>query len=176
MCTLSTIHSSKGLEYDRVVLADVVIGVLPIDPNQVKNAQELDRLEEEERRLFYVGITRAKNSLTIMAVDKCASPFVRLLQAMLNPRPRPSAFPEPVVAAPTEEEISLIRYQPGGQVWHKTFGNGIIVQRDGEYAVVSFASGERKLSLPFAVKNGLLHKVSPRDPDTIDKIQADILA
>lgn len=176
MCTLSTIHSSKGLEYDRVVLADVVIGVLPIDPNQVKNAQELDRLEEEERRLFYVGITRAKNSLTIMAVDKCASPFVRLLQAMLNPRPRPAAFPEPVVAAPTEEEISLIRYQPGGQVWHKTFGNGIIVQRDGEYAVVSFASGERKLSLPFAVKNGLLHKVSPRDPDTIDKIQADILA
>ena len=50
------------------------------------------------------------------------------------------------------------------------------MQRDGEYAVVSFASGERKLSLPFAVKNGLLHKVSPRDPDTIDKIQADILA
>ena len=176
MCTLSTIHSSKGLEYDRVVLADVVIGVLPIDPNQVKNAQELDRLEEEERRLFYVGITRAQKQPDHHAVDKCASPFVRLLQAMLNPRPRPSAFPEPVVAAPTEEEISLIRYQPGGQVWHKTFGTASSCSGTGNMRVVSFASGERKLSLSFAVKNGLLHKVSPRDPDTIDKIQADILA
>ena len=52
---LSTVHSSKGLEYDRVFLLDVIAGVFP------KEGEDVDR--DEERRLFYVAMTRARNEL-----------------------------------------------------------------------------------------------------------------
>ncbi|TGL18777.1 ATP-dependent helicase [Leptospira yanagawae] len=55
--TLSTIHSAKGLEWKFVVNMQIVEGVLP--NHRIKTVEEL----EEERRLFYVAITRAKNSL-----------------------------------------------------------------------------------------------------------------
>lgn len=59
--TLSTIHSSKGLEFDQVVLVDVFNGVLPT----ISNTKE-EKDEEEEVRLFYVGTTRAKHQLDIV--------------------------------------------------------------------------------------------------------------
>ena len=59
--TLSTIHSSKGLEFDQVVLVDVFNGVLPT----ISNTKE-EKDEEEEARLFYVGATRAKHQLDIV--------------------------------------------------------------------------------------------------------------
>lgn len=59
--TLSTIHSSKGLEFDQVVLVDVFNGVLPT----ISNTKE-QKDEEEEARLFYVGATRAKHQLDIV--------------------------------------------------------------------------------------------------------------
>ena len=58
---LSTIHSSKGLEYDKVILIDVFNGILP----SISNNKALDE-EEEEVRLFYVGVTRAKHELDIV--------------------------------------------------------------------------------------------------------------
>ena len=59
--SLSTIHSSKGLEFDRVILIDVFNGILP----SIRNDKEQDE-EEEEVRLFYVGATRAKHKLDIV--------------------------------------------------------------------------------------------------------------
>jgi DNA helicase-2/ATP-dependent DNA helicase PcrA len=56
--TLSTIHSAKGLEWDTVFLMAVIDGVLPIGYT-LEDEEEL----EEEHRLFYVAITRAKNRL-----------------------------------------------------------------------------------------------------------------
>ena len=58
---LSTIHGSKGLEYDRVILMDVADGLLP--QNTDPFTEEGERQLEEERRLFYVAMTRAKNHL-----------------------------------------------------------------------------------------------------------------
>jgi len=55
---LSTIHSSKGLEWDTVFIMSIVEGVLPIT-----FALDSDEEIEEEQRLFYVAITRAKNRL-----------------------------------------------------------------------------------------------------------------
>lgn len=56
--TLSTIHSAKGLEWDTVFMIGLVEGVLP-SSFALDNEEEI----EEESRLFYVGITRAKNRL-----------------------------------------------------------------------------------------------------------------
>ncbi|HHX67972.1 MAG TPA: ATP-dependent helicase [Gallicola sp.] len=56
---ISTIHQSKGLEYDNVLLIDLVDGEFPIYSDRASSL-------EEERRLFYVGITRAKKQLYLV--------------------------------------------------------------------------------------------------------------
>ena len=74
---LSTIHASKGLEYDRVYLLDILDGVLPAQmPKDLKKAdhEELEAYEEE-RRLFYVGMTRAKNELYVFTEKNEPSAF-----------------------------------------------------------------------------------------------------
>ena len=65
--TLSTIHSSKGLEYDTVYIMDVKDGVFPekVVANRKKATDEEIKTYEEERRLYYVAVTRAKNQLCI---------------------------------------------------------------------------------------------------------------
>ena len=64
--TLSTLHAAKGLEWPHVVLAGVNEGMLPFKGGGKDGASEMtaDRLEEE-RRLMYVGITRAQRTLAV---------------------------------------------------------------------------------------------------------------
>lgn len=78
---LATIHSSKGLEYDSVILMDVINGVFPnkvIRKNSRASAQEKKDFEEE-RRIFYVGMTRAKEKLTIFQYLNKQSIFIKEL-------------------------------------------------------------------------------------------------
>lgn len=77
--TLMTLHGAKGLEFTRVYLAGVEEGILPHD--KVK----LEGNVEEERRLFYVGITRAKKWLTL---TRCEA---RKRYGQMEPR-HPSSF------------------------------------------------------------------------------------
>lgn len=74
---LSTIHASKGLEYDSVYLLDVIDGVLPAQiPKDLKKAEKTElEAYEEERRLFYVGITRAKTQLYVFTMKTQHSAF-----------------------------------------------------------------------------------------------------
>ena len=61
---LSTIHSAKGLEFDVVFLIGAIDGVMP----SAKAITELE--QEEEKRVFYVGITRAKSKLLLTAFPR----------------------------------------------------------------------------------------------------------
>lgn len=65
MVTLSTLHAAKGLEWPHVILAGVVEGMLPFRPDDDGNAAALAARIEEERRLMYVGITRAQRTLAV---------------------------------------------------------------------------------------------------------------
>ena len=68
---LSTIHASKGLEYDTVYLMDVTDGIfpdsVPDDPGRMTPDERA--AFEEERRVFYVGVTRAKNRLNVFTTQ-----------------------------------------------------------------------------------------------------------
>lgn len=67
--TLSTIHSAKGLEFDRVYIIDLVDGDFP----SISSVEAVEKgsfeLFEEERRLFYVGMTRARYHLSLITVN-----------------------------------------------------------------------------------------------------------
>ena len=90
---LSTIHSSKGLEYDSVYMVDVYDGRFPSSrPNIFSRSKDNADGEQEERRLFYVGITRAKNKLSLFGIKGRESTFIDQL------------FPEQKMAREQEEE------------------------------------------------------------------------
>ena len=71
-----TLHGSKGLEFPVVILYGVKKGLIPFDMKHASSDPE------EERRLFYVGITRARESLLLTA-SREESPFLANMPADL---------------------------------------------------------------------------------------------
>ena len=111
--TLSTIHSSKGLEYDTVGLLDVFDGILPAQLEVCCRTPEDTRRYEEDRRLYYVAMTRAKRRLVLF--DCPAMPSVFTQEVLFN-------LPEARAGAPGR------RSRPG--TGHKT-GGGLCPRRRG---------------------------------------------
>lgn len=162
---LMTLHSAKGLEFPLVFIAGLEEGLFPH-----KMSLEDGSGLEEERRLAYVGITRAMQQLYITCAEtrrlhgsdtyNKASRFIReippeLIQSVrlqAAPKPAfsqrsPSLFSEPIAAD--------IPFQLGQAVRHATFGEGIILNIEGSGAQarvqVNFASeGSKWLMLSFA--------------------------
>ena len=161
---LSTIHSSKGLEYERVILMDVADGLLPkVLPGPDAEQEELDAYEEE-RRLFYVGLTRAKRELSIMTFRKVGleSTFAREIFPLKGDQTQPAAVKKSVVRQePDAARIAAIAkdYIPGVRLVHKAFGPGTLVSRSGDIGVIAFDSGEtKKIAVPVALRVGQLRR------------------
>ena len=87
---LSTVHSSKGLEYDSVYIMDVYDGRFPgVDVSKIYESKAVMNRYQEERRLFYVAMTRAKNNLYIMAIDGKNTSFVDEVLPVEGPKVQP---------------------------------------------------------------------------------------
>lgn len=131
---LSTIHSSKGLEYDCVYLADMIDGILPPKAaNEVEDPDEI-RQYEEERRLCYVGMTRAKNELYLFQCGE-ASCFVSEITKTL---PTPVLDTDDIFAA-------FLLPQIGKQFFDAALGKGEIVAEYLDRKLVSFPDGRCEL-------------------------------
>lgn len=152
---LSTIHSSKGLEYDRVILMDVVDGLLPKTPapsiDGTARPEEVAAYEEE-LRLFYVGMTRAKKELSIFRFRKpelCSS-FAKTVFPEKEPTPIKSRTNKPSIItariSPVSEDINWIAkdYIPGVRVSHKSFGPGRLTDKNDDIITVKFDDGTQK--------------------------------
>lgn len=153
---LSTIHSSKGLEYQRVILMDVADGLLPKTlPEKDAPPEEWDAYEEE-RRLFYVGMTRAREELAIVTFRKAglSSTFSREVFPPKRQSVPAAPKPAPVKKADEGQIAALSRmYLPGAKLLHKAFGPGTLVSRSGDIAVIAFDSGEtKKVALSVALR------------------------
>jgi len=163
--TLMTLHAAKGLEFRNVFMSGVEEGVFPhsrsmMDPEQM----------EEERRLMYVGITRAEKQLHISYAKE------RMLygQTQYN---SPSCFiydlPNDIVSSnsnifesspmlspdrlgkrsiPLETETPSLEFADGDRVAHPTFGQGIVVSAIGGVVTVAFSGGQgiKKLAISVA--------------------------
>lgn len=88
---LSTAHSSKGLEYDTVYLIDIYDGIFPsVDVSQINESSEAMEKYQEERRLFYVAMTRAKNKLAVLSIDNKSTSFVDEILPVEKPKSEPT--------------------------------------------------------------------------------------
>ena len=174
---LSTIHSSKGLEYDEVVLIDVINGVFPsriIKDFKTASAQE-KRDYEEERRIFYVGLTRAKKKLTLFRYAGEPSFFVGELfpkeksGSVATPRTKKqeNVLKKPTMLLKKKQPVTKADSVPenlviGERISQVRYGSGVItdVSWDEDEIptkfTVEFDDGtERKFMYPFAFTSGM---------------------
>jgi len=164
---LSTIHSSKGLEYDQVYLMDVCDGVFPNSIPTGGASQAEKKAFEEERRLFYVGMTRAKNDLNIFNVSNENSRFISELLApeiekarqaqRQSVKPKNDYIEERKMTIPRDYELLI-----GERVVQATYGPGTVtdVSCDDKGRInrfdVAFDSGEEKTyGFPMAFSCGM---------------------
>ncbi|UWP69363.1 ATP-dependent helicase [Subdoligranulum variabile] len=178
MLTLSTIHSSKGLEYDSVVLLDVFDGILPAQLEICCRTQEDTRRYEEDRRLYYVGMTRARRRLVLF--DCPALPSVFTQEVLFNlpearaererlaaqaarlqtkaPAPLPAVTTAPAPKLPPVDLGALSRV--GAAVKHGVFGLGTVTEVNGRFLTIRFMDGrERRLDGPTVAEHHLLEPV-----------------
>lgn len=157
---LSTIHSSKGLEYERVFLMDVLDGLLPKAAGTKVSGAEAEKLLEEERRLFYVAMTRAKNEVAVfrfLREGRRASFADAVFAQPKKTAPAPKAPWLPKKVAESRGQSAAESFRAGCAVEHKQYGPGVVESRQGELLSIAFASGERrKFSLTAAIKSGSL--------------------
>jgi DNA helicase-2/ATP-dependent DNA helicase PcrA len=160
--TLMTLHNAKGLEYPVVFVVGLEDGVFP----HVRSLSQPDELEEE-RRLCYVGLTRAQERLYVTHADHRTlwggtsfNPPSRFLREL------PEELVEARAASRTGSAAARVRdrevlafegeeWRVGDQVIHTKFGPGLIVSLSGEgeqsEALVDFTSvGRKQLLLAYA--------------------------
>ena len=141
--TLMTVHSAKGLEFENVFIIGMEEGIFPHNNSFVE-----DKGVEEERRLCYVAITRAKKNLWIVNARE------RMLYGM-NSQNRPSRFideipdeyinKENVILEVNDKEFTMpidlnknVDYNVGDKVIHEAFGEGVIVSMDKSIVTIAF--------------------------------------
>ena len=140
--TLMTMHAAKGLEFKVVFLIGMEEGIMPHSMS-LNEESEL----EEERRLCYVGITRAKERLYITNAKR------RMLFGNTNMNP-PSRFIAEIDNNLIEKEESKtenkafnktnfyegdrIDYKHGEIVMHASFGKGVVIDNDERFVTVAF--------------------------------------
>jgi DNA helicase II / ATP-dependent DNA helicase PcrA len=141
--TLSTIHSAKGLEWEHVYLIDLVEGIIP-EKETIKADKEgqKDALEEE-RRLFYVGMTRAKKQLTLCSMNDYhkkrvkASRFVREVSFVMEGKSPLNINMKEILANESDWGEGLV-------VEHRTFGKGVILKEEKKVIHVRFKDGSER--------------------------------
>lgn len=184
---LSTMHASKGLEYDTVYLLDVMDGILPekvLANPRTASKEELETYEEE-RRLFYVGVTRAKNQLNVFTTNKPSKFCSELLgkrNLMENQQKEYAGIKKwgdysPAGTYGIKGNGMYHGYgtghgfqkQPGKSyqeladalgegmiVKHKKFGEGVVVDMEGEHIRIQFGDNVKNMDLKVLARLGML--------------------
>ena len=151
--TLMTLHTSKGLEFKTVFICGLEENIFPHSRSLFEPAEL-----EEERRLFYVGLTRARENLYLVYAQH------RLYFGGIQNNP-PSRFiaeiPEHLImpadgfggeekAVEITEERIPGQIKPGDKVNHENFGVGKVIGINDDELTVKFPEGEKIISIYYA--------------------------
>jgi DNA helicase-2/ATP-dependent DNA helicase PcrA len=136
--SLSTMHSSKGLEYKVVIIIDANEGITP----HSKAITDADM--EEERRMFYVAMTRAKQYLHIYSVKERYNKELEISRFV------------------GELLVDCESLAPNTRIEHKTYGEGTIVKNEDGKLIIYFdkLKKERVLDLKFCIGNHLIKVIN----------------
>ena len=168
---LLTFHASKGLEFNTVFLIDCMDGITPSSSALNQHLLHQEEEFEEERRLFYVAMTRARHQLQILSVANKhnmvfnRSVFVKDVHQILHPKSATESSPQPKRTASGRSiselksmnlttAVDLKAYQVGVLIHHQRFGDGTIIDLEGEIATIQFEHEQKRISLRITVENG----------------------
>jgi DNA helicase II / ATP-dependent DNA helicase PcrA len=146
--SLMTLHMAKGLEFDRVYICGFEDGLLP-HKNSLEDPQKL----EEERRLLYVGMTRAKQKLSLLKAQcrktyklitsNDPSRFLQEIPTQFLKMAKTDILPERDFNERYYDfEDAAVELQKGATVFHPTYGKGTIEDFD-------FSFGKHKVIVNF---------------------------
>jgi DNA helicase-2/ATP-dependent DNA helicase PcrA len=160
---LSTIDSSKDVEYETVYLMDIKDGILP---------QTLDKttaMYESERRRYQTAVTRAKNSLNIFSfkndsvftdelLGKTNKPVVKshARKNLLLSKSAQSQSQAKKQVVESEYLNKLEEIKNSGHIKHKTYGEGKVLSYNGDTLEIVFPNKTAKCRLKFMMENGLI--------------------
>ena len=132
--TLTTMHSSKGLEYEVVFVMDINEGTIP-HKKAVKDADL-----EEERRLFYVAVTRAKTYLFLYSLKELYQKDAQISRYI------------------GELRYDKKKFKKGRRVVHKNIGKGTILELKDDKIKIRFDNSKkpRLFSIKYLMEQGLL--------------------
>jgi len=160
--TLSTFHSAKGLEFDRVFMIDLVAGILPsADTIKAYKNGQLDDMEEAAR-LFYVGMTRARHELHLLSYrfkskSFDVSPFVEDVHRLVTPDAAKRKVERKRTAVTARASVPPLPITENMRVSHTAFGPGTVLHLVDDVLEISFDQGMKKqLSLQVCSENALL--------------------
>jgi len=150
--TLMTLHSAKGLEFPVVYVAGLEESILP-HSRSLYDPQEM----EEERRLRYVGMTRAREELYLSYATERAlfggrtsNPPSRFL-ADIEGRTAHEGDSASIQTIVDDEPHYVLELAEGDVVDHQLFGKGTVLEIAGDTAVVYFkGKGAKRLNIAFA--------------------------
>ncbi len=161
---LLTIHNAKGLEFQAVFIAGIEEGLLPHNRSTFEN-----KGIEEERRLLYVAITRAKEYLyltyanyrRINGLNDASAPSRFLSEIGVKTSNRSNYVMHP--QAPKRKSLSSVKkpnkivssgkFRPGDKIHHEVFGQGMVISSNGQ--------GDNMI-LTISFTSGLLKKINAR--------------
>ncbi len=168
---LSTMHSSKGLEFDNVIIMDVKDGTLPGEPQSRSELKNIKQFLEEERRLFYVAVTRAKKSVTLLKYhseyNRTRAEGSSFIRELMSTKTSIHDVQTPKVhgasAAKSKTEIDTSLFVPGAYVNHRIFGNGRIVSTEEDKCTVVFENKARKsFLLGLCIESGIMEVIKDK--------------